>query len=46
MRDLDYLKLLSHEFPTAGSCQAEMINLRAILALPKGNEYFFSDIHG
>lgn len=46
MRDLDYLKLLSHEFPTARSCAAEIINLRAILALPKGNEYFFSDIHG
>lgn len=46
MRDLDYLTLLSHEFPTARSCAAEMINLRAILSLPKGNEYFFSDIHG
>ncbi len=46
MRDLDYLTLLSHEFPSARSCAAEMINLRAILSLPKGNEYFFSDIHG
>ncbi len=46
MRDLDYLTLLSHEFPTARSCAAEIINLRAIMALPKGNEYFFSDIHG
>ncbi len=46
MRDMDYLTLLSHEFPTARSCAAEMINLKAILALPKGNEYFFSDIHG
>ncbi len=46
MRDMDYLALLSHEFPTARSCAAEMINLKAILALPKGNEYFFSDIHG
>ncbi|MBO4389443.1 MAG: fructose-1,6-bisphosphatase [Lachnospiraceae bacterium] len=46
MRDLDYLRLLSHEFPTATAVQAEMINLRAHLALPKGNEYFFSDLHG
>lgn len=46
MRDLDYLKLLSHEFPNANSCAAEIINLSAILNLPKGNEYFFSDIHG
>ncbi|MCR5213132.1 MAG: fructose-1,6-bisphosphatase, partial [Eubacterium sp.] len=46
MRDLDYLKLLSHEFPNIRSCSAEIINLRAIRALPKGNEYFFSDIHG
>ena len=46
MRDLDYLTLLSHEFPNARSCAAEIINLKAIMALPKGNEYFFSDIHG
>ena len=46
MRDMDYLTLLSHEFPNARSCAAEMINLEAIMALPKGNEYFFSDIHG
>ena len=46
MRDLDYLTLLSHEFPTERSCAAEIINLKAIMGLPKGNEYFFSDIHG
>ncbi|MCR5544753.1 MAG: fructose-1,6-bisphosphatase [Eubacterium sp.] len=46
MRDMDYLTLLSHEFPNVRSCAAEMINLSAILSLPKGNEYFFSDIHG
>jgi fructose-1,6-bisphosphatase-3 len=46
MRDLDYLRLMSHEFPTATKVQAEMINLQALLALPKGNEYFFSDLHG
>lgn len=46
MRDLDYLRLLSHEFPNGNACAAEIINLSAILELPKGNEYFFSDIHG
>ena len=45
-RDLDYLRLLGHEFPDADSTAAEIINLSAILGLPKGNEYFFSDIHG
>ena len=46
MRDLDYIKLLSDKFPTKRSALAEIINLNAILALPKGNEFFFSDIHG
>ena len=46
MRDLDYLKLLSDRFPTKRSALAEVINLKAILSLPKGNEFFFSDIHG
>ena len=45
-RDLDYLKLLAREYPDAASASAEIINLSAILGLPKGNEYFFSDIHG
>lgn len=46
MRDLDYLKLLSKSFPTATAAGAEIINLRAICGLPKGTEYFFSDLHG
>ena len=46
MRDLDYLKLLHKRFPTKRSALAEVINLKAILSLPKGNEFFFSDIHG
>ena len=45
-RDLDYLKLLNEKFPTKRSALAEVINLKAILSLPKGNEFFFSDIHG
>ena len=46
MRDIEYLKLLSDSFPTKRSALAEVINLKAILYLPKGNEFFFSDIHG
>ena len=46
MRDLDYLKLLSREFPTIKAASSEIINLKAICGLPKGTEYFFSDLHG
>lgn len=46
MRDLDYLKLLSREYPNIKSASSEIINLKAILGLPKGTEYFFSDLHG
>ena len=46
MRDLDYLKLLSKEFPTVKAASSEIINLKAICGLPKGTEYFFSDLHG
>lgn len=45
-RDNAYLKLLSEKFPNARKAGAEIINLRAICALPKGTEYFFSDLHG
>lgn len=45
-RDLDYLRLLAKSFPSANKTAAEVINLRAICALPKGTEYFFSDLHG
>ena len=46
MRDLDYLTLLSHEYPSAEKTAAEIINLRALCGMPKGTEYFFSDLHG
>ena len=46
MRDLDYLKLLAKEFPTVKAASSEIINLKAICGLPKGTEYFFSDLHG
>ena len=44
--DLKYLRLLSEKFPNIESTSAEIINLNAILNLPKGTEHFISDIHG
>ncbi|MFW5889408.1 MAG: fructose-bisphosphatase class III, partial [Bacillota bacterium] len=41
-----YLQLLSKEFPTIQSVSTELINLSAILNLPKGTEVFITDIHG
>lgn len=41
-----YLKLLSEKFPSIESAASEIINLSAIRSLPKGTEYFFSDLHG
>ena len=43
---LNYLRLLSKQYPTVQAASAEIINLRAILNLPKGTEHFISDIHG
>jgi fructose-1,6-bisphosphatase-3 len=44
--DLKYLKLLSNQYPTIAAACTEIINLQAILNLPKGTEHFLSDIHG
>ena len=41
-----YLILLSKQFPTAQTAYTEIINLEAILNLPKGTEHFMSDVHG
>ncbi len=46
MRDLAYLKLIAREYPTIKAASSEIINLTAIQGLPKGTEYFFSDLHG
>ncbi|MBQ8939695.1 MAG: fructose-1,6-bisphosphatase [Paludibacteraceae bacterium] len=46
MKDERYLRLLSEKFPNAQSVITELINLRAILSLPKGTEHFVSDLHG
>lgn len=46
MENLHYLKLLAKDYPNAMEVSKEIINLKAILALPKGTEYFLSDLHG
>ncbi|MBU3143080.1 fructose-1,6-bisphosphatase [Clostridium sp. CF012] len=44
--DLRYLKLLASKYPTISDACTEIINLQAILNLPKGTEHFLTDIHG
>ena len=44
--DLRFLDLLAQRFPTAQAASTEIINLEAILRLPKGTEHFLTDIHG
>ena len=44
--DLKYLELLSKQYSTIDEACTEVINLQAILNLPKGTEHFLSDIHG
>ena len=41
-----YLSLLAEKFPTRQAVCTEIINLAAIMNLPKGTEHFMSDIHG
>jgi fructose-1,6-bisphosphatase-3 len=44
--DLHYLQLLSQSFPTIADASTEIINLEAIMNLPKGTEHFMADLHG
>lgn len=44
--DLKYLRLLAKTYKNINSASSEIINLQAILNLPKGTEHFVSDIHG
>jgi len=44
--ELRYLELLSKQYPSIQKASTEIINLRAILSLPKGTEHFLSDLHG
>ena len=43
---LEYLKLLSQQYPTVQEASTEIINLRAVQNLPKATEHFISDVHG
>ena len=45
-KDLRYLELLASNYPTIPDACTEIINLQAILNLPKGTEHFLTDIHG
>jgi len=45
-QELRLLQLLSQRYPTITAAHIEMINLHAILALPKGTDHYISDIHG
>ena len=44
--DYHFLELLSRNYPTVEAAASEVINLCAERSLPKGTEYFFSDLHG
>lgn len=44
--DLHFLELLARNYPSVESAASEVINLCAERSLPKGTEYFFSDLHG
>ena len=48
MRNLEerYLDRLSDLYPTIAAASTEIINLQAILNLPKGTEHFITDVHG
>ena len=45
-KDMRYLSLLSQSFPSVATASTEIINLEAILNLPKGTEHFMADLHG
>ena len=45
-KDTKYLLELAKSYPTRSSAVSEIINLNAILNLPKGTEHFMSDLHG
>ncbi|EIL7050433.1 fructose-1,6-bisphosphatase [Listeria monocytogenes] len=44
--DMKYLHLLAKEYPNIAKTATEIINLEAIMNLPKGTEHFLSDVHG
>ena len=44
--ELRYLRMLSRQYPTVRAASTEIVNLQAIMNLPKGTEHFLSDVHG
>ena len=46
LMELKYLKSLANQYPNIAAASTEIINLQAILNLPKGTEHFLTDIHG
>ena len=44
--EIRFLKSLAKQYPTIASAATEIINLKAILSLPKGTEHFITDVHG
>ena len=44
--ELSWLDLLAEQYPTVEAASAALVQLRAFLQLPKGTEYYFSDLHG
>ncbi len=45
-QELQYLRLLAKRYPSIQKASSEIINLKAILSLPKGTEHYLSDLHG
>ena len=45
-QELHYLRMLSRQYPTVQAASTEIVNLQAIMNLPKGTEHFISDVHG
>lgn len=46
MHNDKYLRLLANDYPNIRIAKGEILRLQALLELPKGTEYFFSDLHG
>ncbi len=46
MRDVQYLQLLAEQYPSIEAVSNAIVGLNATLLLPKGTEYYFSDLHG
>ena len=45
-QEIRFYKGLAKQYPNVASAATEIINLQAILNLPKGTEHFITDVHG